>query len=241
MYDDERPAMLRFAIGTRVECAVNDGWETGAVIDCFYAPPEFPRGRCAAYQCVLDSTGVLIYAPYDIASTIRLLDAAAREEHAMKCLVRSIAAVDMNRAELMHLVEDRLDLKIQPARRQEILRAAATFGRIPAMAWALQELQTPALEQDARGRTFLHLAVCAARHTAVQWIMSSLSGYDAYAKRLWGDEHKVLERDILEQVCRRREAGQRSHAYRHRSACLHALGGIGSRRSASARASTRAA
>eukprot|EP00966_Prymnesium_polylepis_P196344 4550384-Prymnesium_polylepis.1 len=135
---------------------MEDGWYKGTVQATYYREPDFPRGRCAAYHCELDG-GAMIFASWDDSSTIRLLDSEAREAHAGKCLVRSVAAADHSLDEIEDLVR-RLGLHDAQAVRGDMMRTAATFGRVPAISWALNELHVPFLEADSHGHTLLHLA-----------------------------------------------------------------------------------
>ena len=41
---------LRFAIGTRVECAMEHEWKEGEIIAHFYVSPSFPKQLCMPYR-----------------------------------------------------------------------------------------------------------------------------------------------------------------------------------------------
>tara|TARA_Y100000746_G_scaffold179769_1_gene157597 strand:- start:2418 stop:2891 length:474 start_codon:yes stop_codon:yes gene_type:complete len=60
--------VLRFTIGTKVECLVGDEWKNGKIIDLGYRD-EF--GHHAPYQIELND-GSLVYAPIDDDKVIRL-------------------------------------------------------------------------------------------------------------------------------------------------------------------------
>ena len=80
---DVATKMLRFTVGTRVECNCpsdydsaspdDSNWEPGTVVKLFYREPHFPAGFVAPYQIKLDD-GTLIYAPDDQDGTIRQCD-----------------------------------------------------------------------------------------------------------------------------------------------------------------------
>jgi len=55
---------LRFAVGDRVECNAQDGWQSGTISKLFYRNEGMPPGFVAPYQIELDD-GVFIYAPMD--------------------------------------------------------------------------------------------------------------------------------------------------------------------------------
>ena len=88
---DRETTTLRFAVGVRVGCRMEDGYQPGKVVAHFYREEIFPRGRYAAYQVRLDDAAVnpsrsaeafhaargmsvvnsLIYAIQDVDETIR--------------------------------------------------------------------------------------------------------------------------------------------------------------------------
>ena len=64
--------VLRFPVGTRVECSVNcfDGWQEGRVVGHWYREASMPPGHFMPYQIKLDR-GVLIFARRDEDKMIR--------------------------------------------------------------------------------------------------------------------------------------------------------------------------
>ena len=64
--------VLRFAVGTRVECNVRglDGWQEGRVVGHWYREASMPPGHFMPYQIKLDR-GVLIFARRDDDKMIR--------------------------------------------------------------------------------------------------------------------------------------------------------------------------
>ena len=62
---------LRFAIGDRVECKLQD-WQPGTVVEQFYVQEGFAAGTCMPYQVALDD-GRLVFARQDESHTIRAL------------------------------------------------------------------------------------------------------------------------------------------------------------------------
>ena len=72
---DKDSTILRFRIGTRVECNVGN-WMLGTVTQQFYVQSSFAEGKCAAYQVKLDE-GNTIFAPADVDRVVRA--AAGRE------------------------------------------------------------------------------------------------------------------------------------------------------------------
>mmetsp|Transcript_24111 Transcript_24111/g.43433 ORF Transcript_24111/g.43433 Transcript_24111/m.43433 type:complete len:600 (-) Transcript_24111:720-2519(-) len=55
---------LRFELGDRVVCSVDDDWAPGQVVRKWYTEEEFENGHAVPYQVLLD-TGDFIYAPLD--------------------------------------------------------------------------------------------------------------------------------------------------------------------------------
>ena len=62
--------VLRFPVGTRVECKVVDGWQKGRVVGHWYREASMPPGHFMPYQIKLDR-GVLIFARRDDDKMIR--------------------------------------------------------------------------------------------------------------------------------------------------------------------------
>ena len=64
--------VLRFPVGTRVECRVDgfDGWQEGRVVGHWYREASMPPGHFMSYQIKLDR-GVLIFARRDDDKMIR--------------------------------------------------------------------------------------------------------------------------------------------------------------------------
>ena len=63
--------VLRFPVGTRVECNVRrGGWRKGRVVKHWYWEPGMPPGHFMPYQIELDS-GCLIFARHDDDRSIR--------------------------------------------------------------------------------------------------------------------------------------------------------------------------
>ena len=65
--EEKKKAALRFKIGTKVECKMDDEWAKGKIIDLLYRDES---GICAPYQIELED-GALIYAPTDDEEVIR--------------------------------------------------------------------------------------------------------------------------------------------------------------------------
>jgi len=63
--------VLRFPVGTRVECNCG-AWKPGVVVKHFYVQSSFPEGMCVPYQVKLDD-GKLIFAPADVDRVVRQL------------------------------------------------------------------------------------------------------------------------------------------------------------------------
>lgn len=66
-FEEKKKAALRFKIGTKVECKMDDEWAKGKIIDLLYRDES---GICAPYQIELED-GALIYAPTDDEEVIR--------------------------------------------------------------------------------------------------------------------------------------------------------------------------
>ena len=72
--DAARRRALRFAVGDRVECAVNNCWAPGTVIAHMYRDDGMPPGLLAPYQVKIDrSIGAAVYVPADSVHLIREL------------------------------------------------------------------------------------------------------------------------------------------------------------------------
>lgn len=69
---DTPTMLLRFPVGTRVECNCGT-WKPGTVIKHFYAQKSFPEGMCVPYQVQCDD-GKKIFAPRDVDAVIRELE-----------------------------------------------------------------------------------------------------------------------------------------------------------------------
>lgn len=92
---------------------------------------------------------------------------------AMQELKRTIASTEMSASQIDDLAGF---LGLHPKdEASEILRVAASFGRVGALEWALQWLQAPPLTTDSRGRSILHLAVGSRRHDTVRWMLLALT------------------------------------------------------------------
>ena len=66
-----RETPLRFKVGDRVKCCVDEGrWASGTVIELWYTEDSFAQGFYAPYQVELDE-GRLIFAPEDSDACIR--------------------------------------------------------------------------------------------------------------------------------------------------------------------------
>ena len=66
-----RETPLRFKVGSRVKCCVDEGrWASGTVIKLWYTEDSFAQGFYAPYQVELDG-GRLIFAPEDSDGCIR--------------------------------------------------------------------------------------------------------------------------------------------------------------------------
>ena len=66
-----RETPLRFKVGSRVKCCVDEGrWASGTVIQLWYTEEGFAQGFYAPYQVELDE-GRLIFAPEDSDGCIR--------------------------------------------------------------------------------------------------------------------------------------------------------------------------
>ena len=66
-----RQTPLRFKVGDRVKCCVDEGrWASGTVIELWYTEDSFAQGFYAPYQVELDE-GRLIFAPEDSDACIR--------------------------------------------------------------------------------------------------------------------------------------------------------------------------
>ena len=66
-----RETPLRFKVGSRVKCCVDEGrWASGTVIELWYTEDNFAQGFYAPYQVELDE-GRLIFAPEDSDACIR--------------------------------------------------------------------------------------------------------------------------------------------------------------------------
>ena len=61
---------LRFGVGDRVDCSVDDEWIPGMVIKCWYREDDFENGHAVPYQVRLDD-GDLVFAPIDDGYCIR--------------------------------------------------------------------------------------------------------------------------------------------------------------------------
>jgi len=68
---DAETMVLRFPVGTRVECNCGQ-WKPGTVVKHFYQQRSFPEGMCVPYQVQLDDKK-LIFAPADEDRVIRQL------------------------------------------------------------------------------------------------------------------------------------------------------------------------
>ena len=78
--DAARRQALRFSVGDRVECAVNNCWAPGTVIAHMYRDDGMPPGLLAPYQVKIDG-GAAVYVPADSVHLIReLKDLPAWEE-----------------------------------------------------------------------------------------------------------------------------------------------------------------
>lgn len=64
--------VLRFRVGTRVECKLATEWKSGTVHLQFFTQDTFPRGMCVPYQIALDN-GLLVFARRDEDGDIRAL------------------------------------------------------------------------------------------------------------------------------------------------------------------------
>ena len=62
---------LRFAVGARVECFLDD-WQRGTVLQHWYTQPSFEAGMAAPYQVALDN-GMTVHTPKDDDSCVRAL------------------------------------------------------------------------------------------------------------------------------------------------------------------------
>ena len=62
---------LRFAVGARVECFLDD-WQRGTVLQHWYTQPSFEAGMAAPYQVALDN-GKTVHTPKDDDSCVRAL------------------------------------------------------------------------------------------------------------------------------------------------------------------------
>ena len=61
---------LRFGVGDRVDCSVDDEWIPGMVIKCWYKEDDFENGHAVPYQVRLDN-GDHVFAPIDDEYCIR--------------------------------------------------------------------------------------------------------------------------------------------------------------------------
>jgi hypothetical protein len=61
---------LRFNVGDRVDCSVDDEWIPGTVVKCRYREDDFENGHAVPYQVRLDD-GDLVFAPIDDEHCIR--------------------------------------------------------------------------------------------------------------------------------------------------------------------------
>ena len=68
---DTPTMLLRFPVGTRVECNCGT-WKPGTIIKHWYAQKSFPEGMCVPYQVECDD-GKKIFAPRDVDTVIREL------------------------------------------------------------------------------------------------------------------------------------------------------------------------
>mmetsp|Transcript_20631 Transcript_20631/g.25515 ORF Transcript_20631/g.25515 Transcript_20631/m.25515 type:complete len:200 (-) Transcript_20631:424-1023(-) len=72
--DEQQRPVLRFEVGTKVECRIGphpvEGWAAGEVIQLWYREPTWPRDSWAPYKVQL-ADGRNIYAPGDIDQIIR--------------------------------------------------------------------------------------------------------------------------------------------------------------------------
>ena len=75
------PPPLRFDIGQRVECYIDEGWQEGFVVGLYYREFEWPQNLVVPYQVLLRDHDRLIYAPIDEDHTIRIF----QPQHGSSC------------------------------------------------------------------------------------------------------------------------------------------------------------
>ena len=130
---DKHTVVLRFPIGTRVECRTfvhsngSHGWTPGTVVKHFYEQKSFPSGMCVPYQVKLDN-GKLNYAPIDADHLIRF--------HASRLSAR---LASMPHEALAELAASLCDMDVTPSVRRSLVEKVIA-ARSPLPDWAVNEV-----------------------------------------------------------------------------------------------------
>jgi hypothetical protein len=70
VFDPDTAELPRFSVGTRVECYMDEGWQSGSIDRVWWRQPGFGNRATAPYSVLLD-TGKSVFAPRDTDETIR--------------------------------------------------------------------------------------------------------------------------------------------------------------------------